>query len=520
MLPAPHGSEGTFILLFVTASAVAIAAGRARMPYTVALVLTGLVLGALHLFEPPTLTKELLFTLFLPGLLFEAAFHLEFAEFRRNALAMAALAVPGVVVAMVATAAILTPIAQQLGFEQGFGWPHALVFGAVIAATDPVAVVALFRSLRAPARLSVLVEGESLLNDGTAIVLFTLILGYATGSTVSVGGLVLQFLRVVGEGAVVGAVVGLVVSEVVRRVDDPMIEITLTTIAAYGAFGAAEHLNASGVIATVVAGMLCGNYAARTGMSPTTRVAAQTFWDYVAFALNSVIFLLIGFRVEVTGLLSSWVPIVVAYLAVMVARGLVITGVGAALRPTRERIPARWIPALTWAGLRGGLSMVLALTLPPTFPHHDLIVTMTYGVVILSILLNGLTIGPLFRWLGIAGAAGDHAEYELARGLQRATRAALSELDRMVAQHDVSLGDVAPLRAEYQGRLEEGDDRLYALHLERREIRDEEVERLRRHLVQVEKARIIEDHHTGLLGYQAYHQLLQAMDARLLRAKP
>jgi CPA1 family monovalent cation:H+ antiporter len=200
------------------------------------------------------LTKELLFSVFLPGLLFEAAFHIEFRDFWRNRLTVASLAVPGVAAAVALTAVILTPVVGTLHLEQDFTLPYALVFGALIAATDPIAVVAVFRSLGVPRRLSVLLEGESLLNDGTAIVFFTLSLSLVTGVSATTGHIVTDFLKIVGFGGLIGAAVGLAASQVIKQIDDAMIEITLTTIAAYGSFVTAEHFHFSGVIAVVVAG--------------------------------------------------------------------------------------------------------------------------------------------------------------------------------------------------------------------------------------------------------------------------
>jgi len=259
------------VLLFIVATTVAILAKRFRLPYTVALVVAGLFLAQLHAFEPPHLTQELLFAVFLPGLLFEAAFHFDFGLLRRDRSLILTLAVPGVLAGIFLTAAILVPVAAALHLADTLTWTHALVFGALVAATDPIAVVGLFRSLGAPRRLAALLEGESLLNDGTSIVFFGIILAVAGGATVSAAGVVLEFIRVVGIGIGVGFALGLVVSTIIQRIDEPMLEITLTTIAAYGAFTGAEHLHGSGVIATVVAGMVCGNYGARTGMSPTTR---------------------------------------------------------------------------------------------------------------------------------------------------------------------------------------------------------------------------------------------------------
>jgi CPA1 family monovalent cation:H+ antiporter len=232
-------SETTFILLFMVATAVAIAVRRLNIPYTVALVVAGLLLGLVHAFQPPHLTKDLLYTIFLPGLLFEAAFHINFEQFWRNRLTIVSLAVPGVIAAMALTTVILTPVADALDYVQNFTWRYALVFGALIAATDSIAVVALFKELGAPKRLSVLIEGESLLNDGTGIVFFTLSLSVAAGIQTTVGGLAVDFLQIVGFGLLIGGVVGLGISQVTKQINDPMIEITLTTIAAYGAFVAA-----------------------------------------------------------------------------------------------------------------------------------------------------------------------------------------------------------------------------------------------------------------------------------------
>jgi Na+:H+ antiporter len=510
-------TESGFILLLVVASGVAIAARRIRLPYTVALVLAGLFLGALHAFQPPELTKEMLFAVVLPGLLFEAGFHLDFHDFRRDAWAILALAVPGVIAAIGLTAVILTLVAGTLELEAGFGWSQALVFGAVVAATDPIAVVGLFRSVGVPTRLSVLLEGESLFNDGTAIVLFTLILASVTGeSSAGAGSMVRSFLAVAGGGALIGGVIGLVISEVVRRVDDAMIEITLTTIAAYGSFVTAEGLHLSGVIATVAAGMLCGNYAARTGMSPSTRVSAETFWEFVAFALNSVVFLLIGFRVRAGDLLDSWLPILAAYLAVTAGRALVVLGVSGLLRPTRRRIPVSWSVVLTWGGLRGGLSMVLALALPASLPHRHFLVTTTFGVVILSILVQGLTMSPLLRRLGIVRRDEARVEYERLRARVQAVNVALAELDTMARQRSAPSDVIQTLREEYEGRVRSAEHDVRRLHLEQDRFQQDELLAARRHLLISEKDYVLAAARSGDLGEDVANGLLTEIDGQLV----
>jgi CPA1 family monovalent cation:H+ antiporter len=481
----------------------------------VALVLAGVVLGFLQLFEPPELTKELLYALFLPGLLFEAAFHLEFRDFWRDRTAIAALAVPGVVAAVALTAVLLEPVVKALGLGAGFGWSHAVIFGALIAATDPIAVVSMFRSLGAPRRLIILLEGESLLNDGTAIVLFSLVLDMLSGKQISSSGLLLEFVRIVGGGLAIGVLIGLGISQIIRQVDDPMIEITLTTLAAYGSFLAGEHLGFSGVIATVAAGMLCGNYAARTGMSPSTRIAAETFWEYVAFALNSIVFLLVGLHVNMRGLAGAWPLIVVAYAAVTLARAGVVFGVlGLERLSRRESWPTTWGAVLTWGGMRGSLSMVLALAVP-AIPERSLLISVTFGVVVLSILLQGLTMKPLLRRLAVVRRGDAPQKYDIKRGELRMTQAALDEIAQMERQRSAPPELLRELMEEYQARSSQAAAAVEALRLQQADLRAEESVRARRRVLMAEKDAVLADFHRGTLSSQAFTALLAGIDAGL-----
>lgn len=508
--------ELVLVALFAVASGVALVARRLKVPYTVALVLAGLTLGTATDFEPLHLTKELVYAVFLPGLLFEAAFSLEFKKFWANKWAIGALALPGVVAAIALTTAILVPVANGLHFVDDFTLADGLIFAAVIAATDPIAVVALFKTLGAPKRLAVLVEGESLLNDGTAVVLFTLVLSFAMGREFNAGSATLEFVKVVGMGVVVGGAVGYAVSTVINQVDDPMIEITLTTIAAYGSFVAAEYFHFSGVIATVVAGMLCGNYAARVGMSPSTRVAVGTFWEYLAFAINSLVFLLIGFEVRLEALVAAWKPIVFAYLAVTLGRAVVLAVVGGALHRTKEKLPWSWTAVLTWGGLRGSLSMVLVLGLPAALPHRDLVITMTFGVVILSILLQGLSMGPLLKALKLVGARPAEGEYDRLKGQLRGAAAALDEVARMEREGAVSAPVAEGLRAQFTQRQAAARTGIGELHLKAEDLVEaERLSALRRALI-AEKDAIQAERTAGRISAESYEALLADVDARLV----
>jgi len=391
------------ILLYCVATVIAITSQRLRVPYTAALLLTGVALGGLHLVALPHLTKELLFALFLPGLLFEAAYHLEVRELRENAWAIGALAVPGVAVAIALTAVLLVAGAALLG-HGAVGWTTALIFGGVIAATDPVAVTALFREVAAPRRLHVLVESESLLNDGTSIVFLTLMLAYFAGETPTAMGLVIDFFRIAGGGALVGLVIGAAVSHVRTRLDDAAIEITLTTIAAYGAFVLAEQFHCSGVIATVVAGVVCGHTGRHHTMTAGTRQAVDSFWEWLAFVLNSAVFLLLGAELSGSLLLREWPLVLLGAVAALGARAIVVGAVGLLLRRTTERLPRAWRVVLVWGGLRGALSLVLALALPESAGNRPLVIALTAGTVMLSLVGQGATMAVVLRRLGVAGS--------------------------------------------------------------------------------------------------------------------
>ncbi len=393
--------ESTFVILFSIASAVAIAVRRTRVPYTVALVVVGLIVGALHVVEPPHLTKDLLFSLFLPGLVFEAAYNIHINELRASWRTIATLAVPGVIAAIALTTLMIVGLFRLFGIEPDLTWRYAMVFATLVAATDPIAVVALFRKLGVPARLTTTIEAESLFNDGTSIVVLSLVLAYVTGEASSVASLSFQFLLVIGGGAAVGIAIAFAIAHVSKRLDDPMIEITLTTIAAYGSFVGAERLHLSGVIATVTAGLVLGQYTREVSMSAATQASVDVFWEYVAFALNSIVFLLIGFEVRPAALWATAIPVILAFCCVIVSRLIVVFAAKRVFQWTTERISNREATVIGWGGLRGALSMVLALALPSEFPNRALLIDMTFGVVLISLVLQGLTMQGLVARMGI-----------------------------------------------------------------------------------------------------------------------
>ena len=514
--------ETVILYLFVAASLLAVVANRLRIPYTVTLVLGGLLLGTLHLFPAPVLTHDLLFTIFLPGLVFESAYHLSASALWRDRLAIFGLAVPGVLVSMVVTAFVflwtsrylpdLTVVSMPLGV--------ALVFGAAVAATDPISVVAIFRELQAPQRLTFLVESESLLNDGTAIVFFTLFLAIAVGKPVTASALTVEFLAVVGGGALLGTIFGWLSSEVIKRVNDGMVEITFTILAAYGSFLVAMQLGYSGVISTVVAGLICGNYGAKKGMSPSVRLAVNTFWEYISFALNSLIFLLVGLTIRLPDLLRIWPLVVAAYVAITLARGAVIYSMGALLSRSRARMPWSWNFVLIWGGIRGALSMVLALSLPQHFPFREMLINLVFGVVLLTILIQGLSISPVARALGVLSRRHLPVDFEMQRMRLTLAEMGIQEIDRL--RQEGVRGDpqaLDALTAHYSQESEDAKDRLSKLDIADEDRFRADFSRLYRRLLTMQKQRLLDARRESLIGHENFERLTADIDAGLLEVE-
>ena len=381
-------------LLLLVASLVAMVTRRLSLPYPVGLVAAGILLAFLPIGLDLALTPELIFTVLLPPLVFEAAIQIPWQPFRRELPMLLLLATVGVVIAAGA-------VAVGMHFLIGWSWLGAAFFGVLIAATDPVSVIALFREIRVERRLYLLVEAESLLNDGTAAVAFVILAGIAGGASSGLLPVTAQLLLTVAGGIGCGLVVAGPLMLIAGRTSDPLVEITLTTLAAWGSFLLAEHFHMSGVLAAVAAGLLVGGLGWQRIFSDPGRPAVRAFWEYAAFVANSFVFILMG-----AGQASIPLgPVIGAAAAAvgltLIGRALAIYPLGLLLRRSPLAMPPSYQHVLWWGGLRGALALALALALPANLPERGEIVTVAFAVVAFSIFVQGLTIGPLTRRLGL-----------------------------------------------------------------------------------------------------------------------
>ncbi len=390
------GAIELLVGLLGLAALVAIVVRPFRIPYTVALVVAGLLVGlaaGAAGFAPIDVSPDLVLLVLLPGLVFEAAYRLRIAELRRWFGGLALLAVPGVVI----SAAI---VAVVLSLATGLPLGLAFIVGAMVSATDPAAVVATFKRLRVPPALSTMVDGESLLNDGTGLVLFALAV-QAVSAPIGPGEAVITFVATVAISMAIGFAAGYLAARVIGLVDDHLVELTLSVVLAYGSYIVADQLHLSGVIATVTAAVVLGNMGPGRLMSTTGEDAIDTVWEFTAYLLTAVVFLEVGLAISPGRLLNSIVPIAWAIVAILVGRALIVyvlLGGASRLAPRpglAERVPNGWLHVLFWAGLRGAVAVAMALSLPVDIPQRDLLQEITFGVVLFTLLVQATTVGPI-----------------------------------------------------------------------------------------------------------------------------
>lgn len=506
--------ENQFIGLMIIAVLVAIAARRLRIPYTIAMVLTGLGVSLLH---PASLTgvqlePHLILSIFLPGLLFEAAYHLDINMLRSNMRTILLLAIPGVLLSMFIIGFILN-------WALDFPLTEALLFGILISATDPIAVVGLFKELGVDRRLGIIVEGESLLNDGIAIVVYSILVGVVTGEqTFNLGGAVTNFFVTVGGGILLGLVAGFVVGEFMKRTEDTLIDIALTTILAYGTYIiAAEvlHEAVSPVIAVVTAAIYVGNYASQGEYSASSHLTIISFWEFLAFLINSAIFLLIGAAVQPATLIADLRPVAIAIGAILVARAVVIYVLGYIANRLVRPISIKWAHVLFWGGLRGAVSIALVLSLPFALESRLFLKTMAFGYVIFSLLAQGLTIRPLVNWLEITKVSDRRREYERHRARVVVSQSAIKSIETL-REDNILTGPVCERLCDgYRELADTHWDELRNLVKEEPSLAQADVRFVERQIAQEQRKDLLVLVRRGLLSQDVYEEFSREIQNEL-----
>ena len=390
-------AEQRFLLLLIVVGAVATVLGlvskRARLlPYPVVLAMAGIAVGLLPGTQFPRIGGNVILLAFVPGLIFEAALTLDQPELRRRVLPVGLLATAGVAITV-----LLIGVLTHLVL--GLSWASAMLLGAILAATDPIAVITLLRRVRAPGGLVAILEGESLFNDGTGVAVFSAVLATILSGAPSFGDAAIRFVEITIGGTAIGLVVGFVGLALLRFAEDAPLEILATLVIAYGSYLAADLLHASGIVAVVVAGIVVARYGARIGRLHGPQLLG--FWNLLAFVLNAMLFILVGAALPATTLLPVAGLVVIAFLIMLVTRAVPVYGLLALADFRGTLIPRAWRHVTFWAGLRGALPVALALSVAGLSGVDSRVSVIAYGVVLLSLLVQGGLFAPVMRALHV-----------------------------------------------------------------------------------------------------------------------
>ncbi|MBD2184242.1 cation:proton antiporter [Planktothrix sp. FACHB-1355] len=517
-----QGHQGRFaelvivlIVLLLVATGVALLSRQFRLPYVTGLVLAGLAIAE-FLPRRVGLDSSLILNLFLPILLFESAINTDISRLRSTIKPILLLAGPGV-----AIAAGVTSLLLKLGL--GLGWIPALLIGTILAITDTVSVIAVFKEVSVPSRLSTIVEGESLFNDGVALVLFSLILKvHSTGSITFLEGLQDLFVVIVG-GSLVGLALGYLSVGLFVRLDDPLSSILLTVAVALGTFQIGQVVGVSGVVAVVVAGLIVGNFGLSGSVSASSRITLFSFWEYAGFGVNTFIFLLIGIEIDLITLWQTLPGVLLAILAYQVGRFVSVYPLLAGVHLFDRPVPLRWQHVLFLGNIKGSLSMALAFSLPSTIPGRESLIALVFGSVLLSLVGQGLSLPWLVRRLQLVRFSEFRQQTEELQAQLMTAKAAQDELDSLLKAGVLPKSVYEEMRSSYQVKVAAAEKALRDLYNRRPEelaATNKDLikfDAIRRRLLLAEKGALNEALRKRILSEEIVQSRIQTIDEQLLK---
>ncbi|MCZ2148104.1 MAG: sodium:proton antiporter [Bryobacterales bacterium] len=496
---------GRLMLVLAVGSAVAIAAKRIAVPYNVALVVVGLLLVLLDVLPQTPMNPEVVLMVFLPILVFESALSSDSASMREAARPILVLALPGVAVSLLVTAAIAT-------WAIGLPFTVSLLLGAVLSITDTVSVLLAFRSVRVPHRLAAIMEGESLFNDGTALVLVSVAARVVVSGHTEPVQTARMFLLAIGAGALIGCVFGIVGSQVVRRAPDDLTAILASLVLVFATSLATELVHGSPVIAVVMAGVLLG-HEMRSRLDASRIIGLRGFWEIAGFIMNVWLFLLVGMQLRAELLFQEALPILLAVIALHMGRAVAVYGcLGAVRLFGGDKIPWRWQDVMIIGNVKGALSMAAVLGLPEGIPGRERLIAIVFGVTLVTLVTQALPFRHLLTWLNVGDTARDDAA-DQSKAVLIDARRAQSELDSLLASGLISRREHAERWAGFQRDII-GAERILSAH-QRGMVHDHVAEHA---VLSARKAAILDAARRGLISQRTAGARVAALDEQFLRS--
>jgi monovalent cation:H+ antiporter, CPA1 family len=503
------------IILLLVATVVALLSRQLRIPYVTGLVLAGLPITEL-LSRPLGLNPTLVLNLFLPILIFEAGINTDVSRLRSTFKPIALLAGPGAIISS-------GIIAVLLKFGLGLSWIPALFVGVILANTDTVSMIAVFKEIPVPSRLSTIVEGETLFNDAAALVSFNLILQvFSTGSITFLEG-IKQLLFISLGGCIIGLILGYLTIPVFARLDDPLSSLLLTVAVALGTFQVGQSLGVSGAVAVVVAGLIFGNLGLSRNTSASSRITLLSFWEYASFTVNTFIFLLIGVEIDLGILWKTLPAIIFAVLAYQVGRLLTVYPLLLGIRWFDRPIPLRWQHLLFLGNIKGSLSMALALSLPTTLPGREILIALVFGSVLVSLVGQGLSLPWVVKRLELSQFSPLQQQIEELQAELMTSKSAQDELDNLLKSGVLPKAVYEEMRSAYQVRIAKAEKAVREIYnrrpqdLEAKNGDLSKIDAIRRRLLLAEKGALNEALRKRILSEEIVQGRIRIIDEQLLK---
>jgi len=494
------------LYLLIVSSIVSLITKYIKFPYTIALVVIGFIIGLLNLPVDFQFNPEVILFIFLPPLIFEGAYHTDFNEFKRNIKSISAFSIFGV---LLSTFFIGLFLNKFLGFPLGV----AFLFGAIISPTDPVSVLAIFKKVRIPKKLSVIIEGESIFNDGGGIVLFKIILGFILTGSFSLVNSVTEFFVVIVEGLLIGIIMGTLAVELMKKIDDHLIELLITIIVVYSSFLLGESFHVSGIVAIGVAGLIIGSKKAKI-MKPSSQIAIFSFWEFAVFAVNSLIFLLIGLNITTEALVNNFYLIISVTFIVILSRFLSVYLISSVLNKFKENITKKWKLVISLVGIRGSIPIALVLSLPKTFQYRDTFISIIFGVVFISI-VSGISLIPIMNKLKLRKRPDVEFEYEYNVGKIIGYKKSMEELESLFSSGRISKKVFDIIKNNYIEKLKNLEVKVDDLFMKNTGLNKSQNLIIMRDLLLSQKNAIKQAELNELISIKVSRQLINDIDTKL-----